>query len=123
MIAAANKYRCKCIGYDIDEERLDSASRAISENNLADHVIVKRQDIFEAVASDDAIVDADVIVLYLFRDAMKRLSKLLQDMISNNNVKRDAIVVSVGFHLPLFVPHWEGDSNGVRVYIYKLGGR
>lgn len=123
MIAAANKYRCKCIGYDIDEDRLDSASRAISENNLADHVTVKRQDIFEAVASDDALVDADVIVLYLFRDAMKQLSKLLQDMISTNNVKRDAIVVGVGFHLPLFVPHWEGDSNGVRVYIYKLGGR
>lgn len=123
IIAAANKYRCKCIGYDIDEERLDIASKAITENNLADNVIVKRQDIFEAVESNDALVDADVIVLYLFRDAMKRFSKLLQGMIDNNNVKRDAIVVSVGFHLPLFVPDWEGDSDGVQVYIYKLGGR
>ena len=50
------------------------------------------------------------------------MSKLLQDMISNNNVKRDAIVVSMEV-LPLFVPHWEGDSNGIRVYIYKLCGR
>ena len=122
MVAAAEKYRCKCIGYDIDEKRLEIASKAISERDLDDRVIVKRQDIFEAVESDDALVDADVIVLYLFRDTMKRLSKLLQDMISKNNVKRDAIVVSVGFHLPLFVPHWEGDSNGVHVYIYKLGG-
>ena len=122
MVAAAERYRCKCIGYDIDEKRLDIASKEISERDLDDRVIVKRQDIFEAVESNDALVDADVIVLYLFRDAMKRLSKLLQDMISNESLKRDAIVVSVGFHLPLFVPHWEGDSNGVHVYIYKLGG-
>ena len=123
IIAAADKYRCKCIGYDIDEERLGIASKAISGNNLADNVTVKRQDIFEAVERDDALADADVIVVYLFRDAMKRLSKALRDGVGNDKVKRDATVVSVGFHLPSFVPVWESNSNGIGVYIYKLEGR
>ena len=119
IIAASDEYRCQCIGFDIDKERLDMATKAISERGLTDLVAVKWQDIFEAVESD-VLANADVIVMYLFREAMKRLSKILQDGIRNEKVKPDATIVCLGFHLPSFVPEWEGESSdGVRVYIYR----
>lgn len=121
VIAAADKHQCKCIGYDVDEERLDIATKTIFERNLADNVTVEKRDIFEAVESN-ALADADVIVTYLFRNAMKRLSKLLRNAIRDGNVKGDATIVSVGFHLPSFVPDWDGESAGVHIYIYRLKG-
>ena len=119
-IAAASKnYSCKCIGCDIDEEMLALAKEELSKLPCRDKVELLKSDVF-SFAWSNLLVDADVIVLYLFREAMTKMSKILRDRRRCGSVKKDAVIVSVGFSLPFFLPTWDYKVKGIRVYLYKL---
>lgn len=119
IIAASKNYNCKCIGCDIDGKRLALAEEGVSKLPYSDKVELLKSDVF-AVAWSNVLNDADVIVLYLFREAITKMSKILRNRCKYGSLKKDAVVVSVGFSLPSFVPTWDYEFKGIRVYMYNL---
>ena len=126
-LIAANKYtQCKCLGIDVDEERLRIAREAIIENNLQGMVQVHKQDVFEFMKKSDDFGKVDVIIMYLFREAMTEMGTILQqrldvrdrDGASSNNTEGKQILC-VGFSLPGWTSMHEEKVNGVRVYLYS----
>jgi 2-polyprenyl-3-methyl-5-hydroxy-6-metoxy-1,4-benzoquinol methylase len=113
IIRAAKQSGCRCIGCDLDNERLALAQTRVESHGLSDRVEVRKADIFE-FARSSVIEQADVVVLYLFREAMLTMSEILRQRRSMRNFT----IVSIGFTLPSFVPSWEGESKGIRVFLY-----
>lgn len=128
LIAAAKITSCKCLGIDVDKERLGMAQNGIISNGLDknNQVQVRNQDVFEFVRSDnDMFWKANVFVLYLFREAMVEIGSLLRQRLCNefpnNNEKSTRAktkLISVGFALHGWTPIHEEKKNGIRVYLY-----
>eukprot|EP00984_Skeletonema_dohrnii_P009939 scaffold3828_cov110-Skeletonema_dohrnii-CCMP3373.AAC.10 len=82
LLAASKMTQCRSFGIDLDEDRLKVANQSIAEQSLDDIVEVERRDVFDFVKNDAKVfLMADVFVLYLFRDAMVEMGKLLQERI------------------------------------------
>jgi SAM-dependent methyltransferase len=118
LLAASKLTQCRSFGIDLDEDRLKIANQIISEQNLDNRIDVQRRDVFDFVKSDSNIFFlADVFVVYLFRDAMVELGKLLQERLCHQ--KKSVRVLSVGFAMTDWTPTHEQRINGVRVYLYN----
>ncbi len=68
VVAAADRFGCHGIGYDIDPQRIEEALVNIEKHRVGDLVEVKQEDIFTLDLSK-----ADVIMLYLLPSMNKRL--------------------------------------------------
>ena len=100
-----------------------------------------QMDIFEYLETLDFAHDVDVMIMYLFRDAMRRISNLLKergmssittrisgaDTVDGSNAKKDKEMAKsllqllcIGFVLPSFIPVWQSQIDGVRVYLYHV---
>ena len=60
VVTAAKKYGCRCVGYDIDSQRVIESLENVKENNVQKLVRIEQRDIFTLDLSD-----ASVITLYL----------------------------------------------------------
>mmetsp|Transcript_39132 Transcript_39132/g.71706 ORF Transcript_39132/g.71706 Transcript_39132/m.71706 type:complete len:199 (-) Transcript_39132:37-633(-) len=127
-LLAANKHtQCRCLGIDVDEERLEIARKSIRKNGIQKLVQVRRQDVFEFVRECDDIDEAHVIVLYLFREAMVEMGALLKRRLLRDGksgiVQKSVQILSVGFALGGWTScvH-EEKINGIRVYLYSTTG-
>ena len=140
IIALAKKFRCECVGIEIDEDRLDLARQMLEkEEGLAmddddddDNCAISfhSMDIFEYLEQMEIEGGRDLIVMYLFRDAMKRISWILKEkgVVSSGSSteeedsgcsSKSAIqLLCIGFILPGFVPVWQAYVDGIRVYLY-----
>ena len=101
-LIAANKHtKCHCLGIDVDEERLAIARKSICDNQLQNMVRVRNQDVFEFVKRSDEFIEADVIVIYLFREAMLEMGSLIRKRLSgskkNSSRTKGIQILSVGF--------------------------
>ena len=113
LVAFAKAFDCRCVGIDIDKSRLAMARSAIERENLADKIEVREGSVFDDIAGID---DADVVVVYLFRDAMRRINHKFKG-------KSGLTIVSIGFALrgdDVACCTWEGKVQGIHVYIYKI---
>ena len=118
LLASSQLTQCRSFGIDIDENRLRLANEMISDHSLGDKIQVQRRDVFDFVKNDSELFPlANVFVLYLFRDAMMELGKLLRERLHRQ--KRHVCLVSIGFELPDWNSHHEERINGVKVYLYK----
>jgi SAM-dependent methyltransferase len=119
LIAASKLTQCRSFGIDLDDDRLKLANQSISEHDLDDKIVVQRGDIFDFVKNDrNVFCIADVFILYLFRDAMVDLGKLLKERLWEQ--KKKVCVLSVGFALATdWIPSHELSISGVRVYLYN----
>jgi SAM-dependent methyltransferase len=124
---AANSFtNCRCLGIDVDEERLTIARNDILKHNLQDLATVRRQDVFEFVKESEDILAADVIVLYLFREAMADMGTLLRQRLDLNPDREESTtasksvqILSVGFALAGWTSAYEEKIGGIRVYLYR----
>jgi hypothetical protein len=110
----------------VDEERLTIARNDILKHNLQDLVTVRRQDVFEFVKESEDILAADVIVLYLFREAMADMGTLLRQRLDLNPDREESTtasksvqILSVGFALAGWTSAYEEKIGGIRVYLYR----
>mmetsp|Transcript_15642 Transcript_15642/g.33058 ORF Transcript_15642/g.33058 Transcript_15642/m.33058 type:complete len:203 (+) Transcript_15642:60-668(+) len=123
LIAANKQFGCRCLGIDVDEERLERARKSICENGLGEEAVqVRRQDVFEFAKECDEIREADVVVLYLFREAMVEMGALLRRRVSLGE-RRRVQILSVGFALVGWNSVREEKINGIRVYLYSTDGQ
>ena len=75
VIAAAKKYGCKAVGYDIREERVIDSRKNVDANNVSDLVTIEREDIFTLDLSK-----ANVITLYLLPSLNVKLIPQLEKL-------------------------------------------
>jgi len=139
----------RCIGYDIDNERILLARENIKKylqkikfSSCVDPSFtlaqsqkailqIQNKDVFQILQDrNHTEVDrAQVMIFYLFREAMIKISNLLKQRNfqpvyktndkSSNNLKKIVQIVSVGFALPCWSPPiWYDTICGINVYVY-----
>jgi SAM-dependent methyltransferase len=104
VVTAAKKYGCKCVGFDIDPQRIKDSNENVKKNKVEDLVEIKRDDIFTLDLSK-----ANVITLYLQPELNVKLMPQLEKMKPGSRI----------------VSH-EHDMNGARpdrVIKVRAGGR
>lgn len=126
-LSIAKKFSCNCIGIDINNDRLEFARLRAETEGLCDKVDLLNTDIFQYLQHLH-LEQINLIVAYLFRDAMIRMSRMLKqkglvDISSTSNysaaVDRSLIqMLCIGFNLPGFAIIWQTKVNGVKIYLY-----
>ncbi len=75
VVMAAQKYGCRCVGFDIDPKRIKESEENVAKNKVGDLVKIKEQDIFQLDLSD-----ANVITLYLLPSLNVKLIPQLEKL-------------------------------------------
>ena len=135
----AKKFQCNCIGTDIDKERLKLARRhekkTREDGERHDYSITFLSvDIFDYLGETDCVSGQDLVIMYLFREAMTRISGILKEKglstspytyiqkdgenIEERDMKSVIQLLCIGFKLPGFVPVWQSRVEGIRAYLY-----
>jgi len=89
VVRAAEKYRCRAVGFDIDPRRVEEARQNARRRGVDDRVKIVEKDIFQVDLSE-----ADVVTLYL----LPRLNEKLIPQLKR--LKPGARIVSHDFDLP-----------------------
>jgi ribosomal protein L11 methylase PrmA len=89
VIAAAKKYGCKAVGYEIDPELVALSRQAVQKAGVQDLVRIEHEDFFKQDLSG-----ADVITVYLPPQLLQRLLPQLQKL------KPGVRIVSHYFEIP-----------------------
>lgn len=93
VVTAAKKYGAKCVGYDIDPQRIKESLENVRKNNVGHLVRIERKDIFTLDLSE-----ADVITLYLLGRLNRRLIPQLEKL------KPGSRIVSHEFDMSGIIP-------------------
>jgi SAM-dependent methyltransferase len=93
LIAAATRYGCRGVGYDIDPACVEAARRNVAAAGLAGRVRIEERDLFSVDLSE-----ADIVTLYLLPQVNARLVPQLE------RVKPGARIVSHDFAIDGLVP-------------------
>ena len=113
VITAAQRYRARGVGIDIDPERVAEATQNVKKAGVADRVKIIRGDLFEADISA-----ATVVTLYLLTDLnLKLRPKLLRDL------KPGTRVVSHAFSMGDWKPERTAEISGTTVYLWRIPPR
>ncbi len=81
VIAAAKKYGCRAVGYDIDPRRVRESQENVAKNNVGDLVRIEQKDIFKLDLSK-----ADVITLYLLPQLNVKLIPQLEKLKAGSRI-------------------------------------
>ncbi|WP_349604985.1 methyltransferase domain-containing protein [Cupriavidus sp. DF5525] len=105
LVAAAQRYGCIALGYDVDPQRVREAHERIEAAGLGSRVQVEQRDLFGI-----DLGTADIVVLYLLPQLNGRLIPQLQ------RLRPGARVVSHDFEIPGMEP-----DRVVQDYLPRLG--
>jgi precorrin-6B methylase 2 len=75
VVTAAKKYGCRCVGYDVDPQRIKESLENVEKNNVGDLVRIEQEDIFTLDLSK-----ANVITLYLLPSLNVKLIPQLEKL-------------------------------------------
>jgi precorrin-6B methylase 2 len=75
VVTAAKKYGCRCIGYDVDPQRIKESLENVEKNNVGNLVRIEQKDIFTLDLST-----ANVITLYLLPSLNVKLIPQLEKL-------------------------------------------
>jgi ribosomal protein L11 methylase PrmA len=75
LVAAATRYGCRCVGYDIDPVRIRESQENVKRHRVEKLVSIERQDIFKL-----DLRKASVITLYLLPEMNVRLIPQLEKL-------------------------------------------
>ncbi|MCG2683299.1 MAG: methyltransferase domain-containing protein [Planctomycetales bacterium] len=81
VVAAARKYGCRAVGFDIDPKRVDESRKNVAKNQLQQLVKIEQQDLFKADLSP-----ASVVVLYLSTKLNTRLLPQIEKLKSGSRI-------------------------------------
>ena len=118
LITASKLTNCKCLGIEVDDQRIELANQSIEQEGLAHQIQVCKRDIFDFVKSDcDYFAEIDVFIVYLFRDAIFKIGTLLQQR--SSDLKQGVKILCVGFALPQWKAIRTEKSSGLTIYLYE----
>lgn len=75
VVAAAKRFGCKAVGYDIDPERVRESRENVKKNKVEHLVTIEQRDVFKLDLSK-----ANVVTLYLLPDLNVRLIPQLEKL-------------------------------------------
>jgi precorrin-6B methylase 2 len=75
VVAAAKRYGCRAVGFDVDPKRIRESLDNVAKNNVGDLVTIEKKDIFTLDLSE-----ANVITLYLLPSLNVRLIPQLEKL-------------------------------------------
>lgn len=75
VVTAAQKYGCRCVGYDINPKRIKESLENVEKNNVGNLVRIEQEDIFTLDLSE-----ANVITLYLLPSLNVKLIPQLEKL-------------------------------------------
>lgn len=101
VVAAARKYGCRAVGFDIDPRRIAESRANVSRNGVGHLVSIVQKDIFEV-----DLGPADVVTVYLLPGLNQRLIPQFEKM------KPGARIVSHDFDMDGVIP-----DRAVQVYL------
>ncbi len=107
VIAAAKKYKCKAIGFDINPRRVQEARENAKKAGVADLVAIEEKNLF-----DVDVKPASVVMLYLLPELNVKLLPQLQKL------KDGSRIVSHDFKIEGYPP-----KQTATVYVKDLGHR
>jgi outer membrane protein assembly factor BamB len=93
VIAAAKRYGCTAMGYEIDEELVQLSRERIAEQELGELVTIQQQDMYTA-----DLGNADVVTVYVYSSALEKMKPLFAKL------KPGARIVSHFFEIPGLKP-------------------
>ena len=93
VVAAAKKYGCRAVGFDIDPERIKESLENVAKNKVGHLVKIEKRNIFDVDLSQ-----ANVVTMYLLPSVNKKLIPQLRKL------KPGSRVVSHAFSLEGIVP-------------------
>lgn len=108
LVAAAQRYGCRALGYDIDPQRVREARERIAAAGMGSRVQVEQRDLFDIDLSA-----ADIVVLYLLPQLNARLLPQLQ------RLRPGARVLSHDFEIPGVEPDRVMQDYLPRLGLYK----
>jgi cyclopropane fatty-acyl-phospholipid synthase-like methyltransferase len=110
VITAIKEYGIKAVGIDINPERIKESLENARKNGVADKVIFRNEDLFEA-----DIKEASVVTLYLLQSLNVKLRpKLFRDL------KPGSRIVSHDFDMGDWKPEKEVNLNGHTIYLWTI---
>src|SRR5207247_969904 len=113
VVTAAKKYGCKCIGFDIDPDRIKDSNENVKKNGVEKLVEIKDKDIFTLDLSG-----ANVVTLYLLPELNVRLIPQLEKL------KPGSRIVSHDFDMkgvkPDKVEKVEAEGREHTVYLWTV---
>ncbi len=107
VIAAAKKYKCKAIGFDVDPSRVREARENAKKAGVADLVAIEEKNLF-----DVDVKPASVVTLYLLPELNVKLLPQLRKL------KDGSRIISHDFKIEGYPP-----KQRATVYVKELGHR
>lgn len=112
VIAAAKKYKCKAVGFDLDDDRVREARAKVKAEGLEDLVTIEKKDLFEV-----DLKPARVVTLYLLPELNERLLPQLKQL------KPGSRIVSHEFEIKGYPPKQSANVNveevGHSIYLWQ----
>ena len=118
LISASKLTGCRCLGIEVDDQRIKLANQSIQQEGLTHQIRVCNYDIFDFVRTDCGdFSEIDVFIVYLFREAMLKIGTLLQQR--SSDLKQGVRILCVGFALPQWKASRTLKSGGLTIYFYE----
>jgi protein-L-isoaspartate O-methyltransferase len=114
VIAAAKKYGCRAIGYEIDKELVRISRERVQNEDLAELVTIEDQDMYTADLSG-----VDVVAVYVYASVLEKMKPQFEQL------KPGALIVSHFFEIPGIEPtevvEFESEETGStqKVLLYE----
>ena len=109
LIEAARLFDARGVGIELQQSLVTKARRRVDELELGERIKIMQGNLFQA-----SLKDADVVALYLTRDALTRLRPILEA-----ELKPNARVVTHDFRIRGWKPIYVEKIGDHRIYLYK----
>jgi precorrin-6B methylase 2 len=115
VVAAALKYGCRAVGYDIDARKVRQSEENVKRHGVAKLVRIEQKDIFEL-----DLRDATVITLYLLPELNERLIPQLEKLNDGSRIVAHEFAIEGVQHDRLITIKSQGDNVPRDIYLYTL---
>jgi precorrin-6B methylase 2 len=115
VVAAALKYGCRAVGYDIDARKVRQSKENVQRHGVGKLVRIQQQDIFEL-----DLREATVITLYLLPEINERLIPQLEKLKDGSRIVAHEFAIEGVRHDRFITIKSEGDGVPRDIYLYTL---
>ncbi|KAF4033241.1 Methyltransferase domain [Phytophthora infestans] len=110
LISGVKRFNCNAFGVELDEALVKRASHQVQKEGLQHKIRVDVGDVMETDISG-----ARLVIVYAFAESLPGIAERL-----TNQLKENANVLSIGFRVPGWKPHWSEREGGLRWYFYRM---
>jgi SAM-dependent methyltransferase len=110
LFAALEKGAGKCVGIDIDNERVTEARKTAKDKDLEDKIRFVHGDV-----TDTDLSSASVVLCYLYPSASYALRSKLEE-----ELKPGTRVIMEAFPVPGWIPEQIREIQGGKLYLYTM---